>query len=98
MTSAPDTSYGPLLPSSPQGTHLQTLEPSAPAPDSTRVEVETYLTAYFRYSQQLIKEAALEKAKQLPVDGQTLYRQNDAKLQAVFWADWWSALLRYTYI
>ncbi len=84
MTSAADTSSEPSPSSSPQRTHLQTLEPSPPSPDSTREEVETYLTTYFRYSEQFTKEAALEKVKQLPVNGHALYRQNSAKLRAVF--------------
>jgi len=43
-----------------------------------------YLTTYVRYSEQLTKEGALEKAKRLPVNGQTLYRQDAAKLEALF--------------
>lgn len=84
MTSANESTSEPSGPSSPQRTYTQMFEACPPALNSTRLEVEMYLTAYFRYSQSLTKEAALEKAKQLPVDGQTLYGQHVAKLQALF--------------
>lgn len=71
---------------------MQTLDPFPSATDSTRLEVGTYLTAYFRYSQQLTKEAALEKVKQLLVNGQTLYRQDTRKAPSFIRSYWWISL------